>query len=115
MIGACVAVFTLPALAGSPVLAEPKAPTRVVSYSDLNLSTEPGARELLNRLQAAAWQVCDDVRAGQLDLQATLRFAACRDAAVEAAVRTVGSERLAEVFQVTVRRPDRKARVAKAN
>lgn len=116
MIGVCaVTLSAATLLAGAAAPAEPVRPTKTVTYADLNLSTDAGARELLKRLENAAWQVCSDVSFGRLDIEAYREFRDCRKEAVTAAVHSVGSERLAGVAAVKVRRPALKARLAKAN
>jgi UrcA family protein len=68
-------------------------PTMVVSYGDLNLSTDDGARTLYRRIAAAARQVCplEDPR----DLVGTAHSNACRTQAVARAVRDINSPRVA--------------------
>jgi UrcA family protein len=60
---ACGIVLTTPATAdhkdGEPL-------TKVVSYADLNLKSEPGARTLYGRLRMAAAQVCAPFRGASL-------------------------------------------------
>jgi UrcA family protein len=80
------------AYAATPVDA---APSVVVRYGDLNLSTEAGNLALYRRIVAAARQVCPD--SGPRDLQASAISRACRDAAIARAVTAVPSSRLAEI------------------
>jgi UrcA family protein len=60
---ACGIALTTPATAdqsdGEPL-------TKVVSYADLNLNGEPGARVLYGRLRMAATQVCEPLRGNSL-------------------------------------------------
>jgi len=60
---ACGIASTTPAMAdqrdGEPL-------TKVVSYADLNLNGEPGARTLYGRLRMAATQVCAPFRGDSL-------------------------------------------------
>jgi UrcA family protein len=60
---ACGIALTTPATAdqsdGEPL-------TKVVSYADLNLKAEPGARTLYGRLRMAATQVCAPFRGDSL-------------------------------------------------
>jgi UrcA family protein len=83
---------TMSAYAATPVDA---APSVVVRYGDLNLSTEAGNLALYRRIVAAARQVCPD--SGPRDLQASAISRACRDAAIARAVTAVPSSRLAEI------------------
>jgi len=110
-----VAASVASVLAWSAASAQPTPPTRVVSYADLNLSTDAGATALLKRLKGAAWQVCRDVALGRHDLDAAEELRACEDEAVTNAARKVGSERLAGAVAVKVTRSVHKARLATAN
>ena len=67
-------------------------PTRKVSYADLNLDTEAGAKVLYQRIRDAAERVCGDVDSRQMDVA----FAAktCMDRAIVASVRQVNAARL---------------------
>lgn len=67
-----------------------------VAYHDLNLATEAGNTALYARLEKAAAKVCvvDDIR----DLAAVAARASCEQKALERAVRTVGSPRLAALL-----------------
>lgn len=60
---ACGIVLTTPATAGQ---SDGERLTRVVSYADLNLNSEPGARTLYGRLRTAASQVCSPLRGASL-------------------------------------------------
>jgi UrcA family protein len=83
-------------------------PTRVVSYTRIDLTradtqTPAGARAMLQRIETAADAVCG----GPAHLKALPQdYAACRDEAVESAVRTLGAPAvraaLAEAHQRTL-------------
>lgn len=84
--------------ATSAFAAEPAAaaPTVRVSYQDLNLATEQGTLALYERIVSAASKVC---RASDIRVLSEVAAAnACREQAIERAVRDVGSERLAAVY-----------------
>jgi UrcA family protein len=77
-------------------------PKVVVSYGDLDLSTTEGARTLYKRISFAAQQVCP-----YQDDKALSRVAinhACREAAIERAVNSVNSAKLAAVRSERVKR-----------
>jgi UrcA family protein len=77
-------------------------PKVVVSYSDLDLSTPEGARTLYKRISYAAREICPFQ-----DEKALSRVAinhACREAAIERAVRSVKSTQLAAVRSEHVKR-----------
>ena len=60
---ACGVALTSPAMADQSN-GEPR--TKVVSYADLNVSSEPGAQILYGRLRMAATQVCATFRGASL-------------------------------------------------
>lgn len=65
---ACGAALTTPAMANQ---SEPL--TKVVSYADLNVNAEAGARTLYSRLRMAARQVCAPLRGTTLMEQTRYR------------------------------------------
>jgi len=100
---ALLALGSLAAAAGIAQAADPvEVPSAHVSYADLDLSTDAGARTLYRRIQSAADKVCPNV-----DLRDLTRSAAasiCRRDAIDRAVRVVGSPRLAAVSLAAARR-----------
>ena len=70
-------------------------PTLVVKYADLDLSTDAGARKLYARLSAATRRVCADP--GSRDLRMQALADACRQQALDRAVRAVNNTALAAV------------------
>jgi UrcA family protein len=68
-----------------------------VSYGDLNLGHEEGARTLLTRLDHAATHVCGG-RPGIADLRAWASYEACRKAAMDRAVATVHAPLVASLY-----------------
>ncbi len=81
---ACGVALTMPAMAdqsdGEPL-------TKIVSYADLNLNGEAGARVLHGRLRMAAAQVCAPLRGTTLRERSNWR--GCVDPAVTRAVAKV--------------------------
>ena len=73
-----IPVFAAAILAGSaaPALAE-AAPSVVVSYSDLNLTTPEGRQALETRIAVAVDTVCDG--SNRFSLQQTQAWAECRE------------------------------------
>ncbi len=87
-----IAAFNLSGVAHAqrPAATEP---SRVVSYSDLDLSTEAGVRTLYGRIQNAAWRVCGDIVEPH-NAAAAAENAKCRQALVDAAVAQVNKPAL---------------------
>ena len=69
-----------------------------VSHADLDLRTEQGARTMLQRLSAAASHACGEVPSGVDTARRMLSRRACRSASVTAAVATLGSAKVSEVY-----------------
>jgi UrcA family protein len=61
-----------------------------VSYGDLDLSREAGARVMLDRLQLAASKVCGS-QPDMHSLERTMRYRSCLRQAMDGAVARVGS------------------------
>lgn len=80
------AALAFSAVAGTAASAE-DAPTAIVTYADLNLSSTAGVVALNRRISAAARRICgeDDIR----DLQRQAAVDACRTAAVRSAAPQV--------------------------
>lgn len=79
------------------------APVVRVSYVDLNLGTQAGAKVLYQRIRAAAERVCGDAESRQLEVAAAAK--ACMDQAIVTSIRAVNNEQLtrtakAKGFQV---------------
>jgi len=69
-------------------------PARAVTYKDLNLNTEAGAKVLYERIHGAANQVCGNVEVR--DLPGVRAHEACVQKAVSDAVAAVNSRRLTQ-------------------
>ena len=81
---ACGVALSMPAMAdqsdGEPL-------TKIVSYADLNLNSEPGARTLYGRLRTAASQVCSPLRG--VSLRERTNWRECFDPALARSVAKV--------------------------
>lgn len=75
-----------------------------VSYADLDLAREPGAKVLLRRLEHAAGQVCGS-RPGRAPISIVRAWRACRSQSLAAAVMQVDAPVLTALYQN--RRPTR--------
>ena len=69
--------------------------SRVVSYADLNLNTQAGARVLYNRFRSAAAQVCGDVNLKRLEAAPAAKT--CVDRAIVSSVRAVNHAQLTKI------------------
>ena len=97
---ACVGMLSTASAAPSDDAGD--APKITVRYSDLDLSTEAGAKSLYNRISMAARQVCPSDDSRELSRFAIAR--ACQHAAVERAVRAVNSPHLAAAYAAATHR-----------
>jgi len=102
-----VAVLAACLLAGSLGVAQAAAPVTefpqvAVSYSDLDLTTSEGTRELYNRIKSAAREVCPYPNTRELAEVAVNR--ACREAAITKAVRAINSPALVALRAEHVKR-----------
>lgn len=93
-----VALTTAACLLAAPVNADPSPPSVVVSYADLDLTTEAGAHTLLLRLKRAARTVCRETRLSIMGLESERRYSACMSSALNQSVQGVGSERLTRLY-----------------
>ena len=94
----------LGALATAPAaVAEPVVRSSVrVSYADLDLSREAGARALLERIEAASQRVCGP-RPSPRNLRINIHFRACYRDAVSQAVAEVESPLLSALLDTPAR------------
>jgi UrcA family protein len=101
-----IAVLVGSLLAGSlavaPVVSAQEAPSIVVKYSDLDLSTTEGAQKLYKRIKTAASLVCPYENAREMAFKAIGQ--SCRKEAVERAVRSIHNAELAAVHDEHTRR-----------
>ncbi len=105
---ACGVALTTPAMAdqndGEPL-------TKIVSYSDLNLNGEAGARVLHGRLRMAATQVCAPLRGTSLRERSNWRE--CVDPALARAVAKVDEPMLTAYHLSRIGTTEPPSRVAK--
>jgi UrcA family protein len=73
-------------------------PSITVRYSDLDVTSDEGARALYQRILEAAQRVCDPHSS---DVMTLLGEHYCRQQAIERAVRSVGSPRLAALHRAS--------------
>ena len=104
-----IAVLAACLLAGSLGVAQAAAaapvaefPQIAVSYSDLDLSTSEGNRELYKRIASAAREVCPYPNARSLDELAVNH--SCRETAIAQAVRAINSPALVALRAEHVKR-----------
>lgn len=88
--------FAASAQGGSLADTADSPPSVTVQTAGLNLDTEAGARIALNRLRAAARQVCG-AKPSVRDFQARASYQACVRDAVDATVASSGSPMLAKL------------------
>ncbi|HEV8332683.1 MAG TPA: UrcA family protein [Steroidobacteraceae bacterium] len=105
---ACGVALATPAIAdqsnGEPL-------TKVVSYADLNINGEAGARTLYGRLRMAAAQVCAPLKGGSLAQKANSR--ACFDQAIERSVAKIDKPVLTAYHLSRTRKTEPPSQVAK--
>jgi len=94
---ASLAVF---AALGTAARAE-DAPQVHVSYADLNLATDAGAKVLFQRIHAAAERVCEVPN--MRDLSSLSRAQACTDHAIAVAVEAVKAPALTKIYDAKYR------------
>jgi UrcA family protein len=73
------------------------APSVVVRYADLDITTRQGARALYRRIAVAAQHVCPDADIRDLDRSSQIR--ACQQQAIARAVQAVSSPLLAALYE----------------
>jgi UrcA family protein len=76
---------------------DPDVITVVVHYSDLDLSRKEGATRLYQRIKSAASQACGPYDSRELARLESYRR--CYLSAVDGAVKTVGANKLTEVYR----------------
>src|SRR5262249_9705120 len=74
------------------------APSKIVKYSDSEITTASGAEALYNRIHAAAWHVCTDMFPGNNGPSA-LEGLRCIDTLTGEAVKEVNSPRLTAIHE----------------
>ena len=95
------AVVCLPASAGDqPVNAEP---STTVNFGDLDLNTDGGRRELLDRLSKAADRVCREQASSFASLGSSGMYLACYRSTLAAAVDKFHNAQLSVLFAALTR------------
>ena len=74
--------------------------TLIVSYADLNVDTEHGAKVLYARLRQAAQDVCSTFESRELMVRA--KWLRCYDSAMSAAVGQVNKIAVTKLYQASV-------------
>lgn len=105
-----IATATLTALASSFTVVSAAAdstdaPTLVVKYGDLNVSSPRGAAALYNRIAAAANEVCNSFSIDSRNLVAQARLNACVHKAIRDAVTKVGQPELFAIYNAKNSQP----------
>jgi UrcA family protein len=91
-----------PAMEGSVQAAEQQYDRAIVSYGDLNLDSEQGARALYARLRSGAEDVCSSFEGRDLALKKL--WQSCFDSAVASAVAQINRTGLTTLHNQTVSR-----------
>jgi UrcA family protein len=79
--------------------AEPRR-TMVISYADLNVDSEAGAKVLYARLQQAAQDVCSPLESHELSVRS--KWLRCYDAALSSAVAQVNKIAVTQLYRAAV-------------
>lgn len=96
---AAVALITF----GLPLSASAASPTQIektsvtVTFEDLNIRTEAGAKSLYARLQRASRQACDFRSSGLKSIRETTESRRCYKATLEAAVQEIDNDKLSHL------------------
>jgi UrcA family protein len=100
---AAMAVSTVLFVSATPVQAASITRYALVDYSDLNLSREAGARELIRRLESAAWRACGGTPISN-DYRAWTAHRACTKNAMNDAVADIDQPLVDRLFGLQPRR-----------
>jgi UrcA family protein len=102
-----VAKTTIAAVAliafGLPLSASAAAPTQFdrvsvkVTFEDLNIRTDAGAKSLYARLQRASRKACDFRSAGLKSIRETTQSRRCYNETLEAAVQKIDNDKLSQI------------------
>jgi UrcA family protein len=103
----CGIALTTTATAGAR---DGEALTKIVSYADLNLNSEPGARTLYGRLRMAATQVCVPFKGGTLRQQTQWRQ--CFGLAIARSVKAIDQPMLTAYHLNRIGKSETMAQVA---
>jgi UrcA family protein len=92
-------VLCLPASAGEPK----QGPSTTVKFVDLDLNTDAGRRELLDRLRKSARRVCKEDAFLHRDVAYPQAYGSCYDRTLAAAVDKLHHQQLSALFAATSR------------
>jgi UrcA family protein len=93
------AATCLPASAGDQLVNQ--GPRTTVKFGDLDLSTDAGRRELLERLSKAAGRVCEDYANANWSLGYDQVYSSCFRSSLAAAVEKIHHEQVSALFAAT--------------
>jgi UrcA family protein len=97
-IAACIVAAGASAASAASAATPPSdAPSVVVRYADLDITTRQGASALYRRIAAAAQRVCPDADIRDLDFSSQIR--ACQQQAIARAVQAISSPLLAALYE----------------
>ena len=85
------------AFAGSAISATAQQPSDVVQYGDLNIATPTGLHTLSNRIENAAWDVCQQLVPPN-NGPSSIANVQCRESVTRAAVAKVNNPVLTSMF-----------------
>jgi UrcA family protein len=94
-------VVCLPASAGDPPVKQ--GPSTTVKFVDLDLNTDAGRRELLDRLRESARRVCKEDAFLHRDVAYPQVYSSCYDGTLAAAVDKLHHQQLSALFAATSR------------
>jgi UrcA family protein len=100
-LGFLSAVAWLPASAGERTAEQ--VPSRTVKFADLDLNTDAGRRELLDRLSKAVDRVCRESASGWTIVGSNWVYGSCYRHSLAAAVDKVHHAQLSALFAATLR------------
>jgi UrcA family protein len=95
-LGAALGLGAMMLVGTGPVLAQPQ-PSVQVQYGDLNTATPEGVRELSNRIQTAAWQVCNEASPRSTG-PASIDNVHCQEAVIKQALDAINMPQLTARF-----------------
>ena len=95
------AATCLPASAGDQPVN--RGPSTIVKIGDLDLNTDAGRRELLDRLSKAAGRVCEEYANANWSLGYHQVYSSCFRSSLAAAVDKIHHEQVSALFAATLR------------
>jgi UrcA family protein len=108
LVAAVPAAYAQPAHVGEVIVHAPAArsagqevKSEAVSYSDLNPSTDDGAKALLGRIRRAAKHVCSPAPSHNANVRDTNDYRSCRHGAVSVAVQDLNNPTVSRLYQAS--------------